>query len=107
MPSSSSHITENTGRNKSPVFLLKTKNTPHDGYDEYFSSTGRYEPSFIPVLEHRFNDANLDIVRDLFVSGQICEKYGGLIFTSQRAVEGFTRMIKSEVGGTCVQKSHS
>ena len=89
-----------TGRSsKTPIFLLKTKSTPHDGYDEYFSSTGLYEPSFIPVLQHKHNDANLNIVRDLFLSGQICEKYGGLIFTSQRAVEGFMRMITTEIGG--------
>lgn len=90
---------------KTPIFLLKTKSTPHDGYDEYFSSTGRYEPSFIPVLEHKHNDANLGIVRNLFLSGQICEKYGGLIFTSQRAVEGFMHMITTEVGGMlCTSK---
>ncbi|KMU76305.1 hypothetical protein CISG_01040 [Coccidioides immitis RMSCC 3703] len=63
-----------------PVLLLKTKSTPHDGYEEYFSSSTRrysYKPIFVPVLEHW--------------------KYGGLVFTSQRAVEGFSRMIAEEV----------
>ncbi|KAL1956209.1 hypothetical protein VTO42DRAFT_7556 [Malbranchea cinnamomea] len=94
---SSSGPNDDSERKKSPVFLLKTRSTPHDGYDEYFSSRAGYAPSFIPVLEHKFNDTNLNIVRDLFVSGKICQKYGGLIFTSQRAVEGFARMMQAEV----------
>ncbi|KAL1865242.1 hypothetical protein Plec18167_009510 [Paecilomyces lecythidis] len=85
---------------KPPIFLLKTKSIPHDGYEEYFSSRG-YHPTFVPVLEHRFHDENLKIVKDLFTSGQLDEgsgrKYGGLIFTSQRAVEGFARVVE-EVG---------
>jgi uroporphyrinogen-III synthase len=84
---------------KSPIFLLKTKSTPHDGYDEYFTAHG-YEPRFIPVLEHKFHNANLQIVQDLYVSGTLTEKYGGLIFTSQRAVEGFaSAMHNVEIGG--------
>ncbi|KAJ9260687.1 hypothetical protein DTO027B5_5331 [Paecilomyces variotii] len=85
---------------KPPIFLLKTKSTPHDGYEEYFSSRG-YNPTFVPVLEHRFHDENLRIVKDLFLSGQLDEgsgrKYGGLIFTSQRAVEAFARIME-EIG---------
>jgi uroporphyrinogen-III synthase len=88
-----------TRTSKSPIFLLKTKSTPHDGYDEYFTAQG-YEPRFIPVLEHKFHNANLQIVRDLFVSGTLTEKYGGLIFTSQRAVEGFASAMQDiEIGG--------
>ncbi|KAK2781946.1 hypothetical protein FQN52_001256 [Onygenales sp. PD_12] len=79
-----------------PIFLLKTKSTPHDGYSEYFSKT--YNPLFVPVLEHRFRTQNLHRVRDLFVSGAISKLYGGLIFTSQRAVEGFARVLGEEVG---------
>ncbi|WEW60635.1 uroporphyrinogen-III synthase [Emydomyces testavorans] len=84
-----------------PVLLLKTKSTPHDGYEEYFLSPARtytYEPIFIPVLEHKFDEENLRKVRDLFLSGALKRKYGGLVFTSQRAVEGFSRMIVEEVG---------
>jgi len=87
-----------TSPHKTPIFLLKTKSSPHDGYEEYFSASGRYDPIFIPVLEHRFRDANLRTVRDLFVSGAVGREYGGLIFTSQRAVEGFARVIREEVG---------
>ncbi|PGH26612.1 hypothetical protein AJ80_01741 [Polytolypa hystricis UAMH7299] len=87
-----------------PIFLLKTKSTPHDNYEEYFSSnnstsyTYKYTPTFVPVLEHHFRTENLAKVRDLFVEGKIGEKYGGLIFTSQRAVEGFSRMVREDVG---------
>ncbi|OJJ49160.1 hypothetical protein ASPZODRAFT_129566 [Penicilliopsis zonata CBS 506.65] len=83
---------------RTPIFLLKTRSTPHDGYDEFFSTHG-YHPAFIPVLEHKFNETNLERVRELFTSGSLIEgpnrKYGGLIFTSQRAVEGFARLLNT------------
>ncbi|KAF7155171.1 hypothetical protein CNMCM5623_006598 [Aspergillus felis] len=83
-----------------PILLLKTKSTPHDGYEEFFSAHG-YNPAFVPVLEHHFNQTNLRTVKDLFTSGSLNagpgRKYGGLIFTSQRAVEGFARLITTEV----------
>lgn len=91
-----------------PVLLLKTKSSPHDGYEDFFSA-GTYSPAFIPVLEHRFHRENLARVRGLFASGAFnpdsdnanghdggSRKYGGLIFTSQRAVEGFAQMIEDE-----------
>ncbi|PGG95711.1 uroporphyrinogen-III synthase [Blastomyces parvus] len=90
---------------KTPIFLLKTKSTPHDAYEEYFSASGSYDPTFVPVLEHKFREASLRRVRDLFVSGKIGEQYGGLIFTSQRAVEGFARIITDEVGETAATKA--
>ena len=95
-----------------PILLLKTKSTPHDNYDDFFSTNG-YTPSFIPVLEHRFHTENLASVRELFASGAFNtdpatptaihtakqpngshKKYGGMIFTSQRAVEAFAEMIE-------------
>ncbi|GIK05871.1 hypothetical protein Aspvir_009985 [Aspergillus viridinutans] len=83
-----------------PILLPKTKSTPHDGYEEFFSAHG-YNPAFVPVLEHRFNQTNLRTVKDLFTSGSLNagpgRKYGGLIFTSQRAVEGFARLVTTEV----------
>src|SRR5881398_1848841 len=88
-PHSDATMTTTASSCKTPVFLLKTKSSPHDGYEEYFSVSGRYDPIFVPVLEHRFHDANLRTVRDLFISGAVGREYGGLIFTSQRAVEGF------------------
>lgn len=96
-----------------PILLLKTRSSPHDGYDEIFSRHD-YRPSFIPVLEHRFHAENLGRVRELFASGAFetsnthnhrpsqanandsHRKYGGMIFTSQRAVEAFANMIEEE-----------
>ncbi|KAJ5971695.1 Tetrapyrrole biosynthesis uroporphyrinogen III synthase [Penicillium vulpinum] len=84
-----------------PILLLKTKSSPHDGYEDFFSARD-YNPTFIPVLEHRFLKNNLTQVRDLFSTGAFNNnataprKYGGLIFTSQRAVEGFAQMIEDE-----------
>ncbi|KOS39925.1 hypothetical protein ACN38_g9241 [Penicillium nordicum] len=86
-----------------PILLLKTKSSPHDGYDDFFSAQN-YTPTFIPVLEHRFLKHNLTQVRDQFSTGAFTSnnnvptprKYGGLIFTSQRAVEGFAQMIEDE-----------
>lgn len=85
---------------KPPILLLKTKSSPHDGYDDFFSQD--YTPTFIPVLEHRFHSENLTHVRSLFASGafnntpKTLKKYGGMIFTSQRAVEAFTKKIEEE-----------
>ncbi|KAJ5662473.1 uncharacterized protein N7477_010089 [Penicillium maclennaniae] len=86
-----------------PILLLKTRSSPNDGYEEFFTANN-YTPTFVPVLEHRFNDKNLAHVRSLFITGAFnasdngnsktsSPKYGGMIFTSQRAVEGFANMI--------------
>ncbi|KAJ5088759.1 hypothetical protein N7456_012375 [Penicillium angulare] len=102
---------------RTPILLLKTRSSPHDGYDDFFTGNG-YKPSFIPVLEHRFNNQSLAEVRELFASGAFNQnngeaqatatatarstqdnkekKYGGMIFTSQRAVEGFANMIEEK-----------
>lgn len=111
-----------------PILLLKTKSTPQDGYADFFTANN-YTPTFIPVLEHRFHAANLARVRGLFASGafdpatadkdtdhvdsggSIAEhgegrrKYGGMIFTSQRAVEAFVKMIEEE-GRMSTNSSH-
>lgn len=87
-----------------PLLLLKTKSVPADGYDEYFSNFDecRYEPVFVPVLEHRFKEDALDHVRQdiinrafLSKSAHGSSKYGAIIFTSQRAVEAFTQVVCS------------
>ncbi|EAW06908.1 uroporphyrinogen-III synthase HEM4 [Aspergillus clavatus NRRL 1] len=96
---------------ETPILLLKTKSSPHDGYEEFFSAQG-FNPAFVPVLEHRFNQPNLHIVKQLFESGSLSagsdRKYGGLIFTSQRAVEGFARLISTEIDESITeQASHS
>jgi uroporphyrinogen-III synthase len=89
-------------RRKVPLLLLKTKSTPADGYEEYFSAfdNGRFDPVFVPVLEHRFKQDTLDQLRNGILGGRFLpstepdhDKYGAAIFTSQRAVEAFTQVV--------------
>lgn len=91
-----------------PILLLKTKSSPADGYQEFFSAHN-YNPAFIPVLQHHFHEPNLHTVRQLFESGALnpgpSRKYGGLIFTSQRAVEGFANLVQSLDGRSSRQPS--
>lgn len=101
-------LTMSTTAPKTPVLLLKTKSVPGDAYEELLSSSanGVYEPSFVPVLEHRFDDAGMAKVRGILQNRSIgtaegCA-YGGLIFTSQRAVEAFTRLVEEGRGETPV-----
>lgn len=89
--------------NEIPIFLLKTKSIPQDGYEEYFSELklgeAETEPVFVPVLEHRFDEGNLKVVRELLEEKQFGpRRYGGLIFTSQRAVEAFGRLVDERKG---------
>ena len=84
---------------KIPLLLLKTKSAPTDAYEEFFTTLegGKYEPVFVPVLEHKFKDDAVDQVRQHIVKGDFAgdrPKYGALIFTSQRAVEAFARIVE-------------
>lgn len=94
-----------------PVYLLKTKSFPNDAYEEYFDQldNGKYKPIFVPVLEHILRDDTLRTIRRAteryaFAGGseatarqKACnnpaKKYGGLVFTSQRAVDAFATMV--------------
>jgi len=91
-----------------PILLLKTKSTPNDGYEDQFSAEKDgmlFAPTFVPVLEHRFLDDSLQIVKELLQKKEIGKdpgsKYGGLIFTSQRAVEAFARLVEEGKGARC------
>jgi hypothetical protein len=85
-----------------PVLLLKTRSLPHDGYEEFFSTpssaadSGRpiFQPQFVPVLEHWPNAKSLAVLEDSLKSGHLADKYGGMIFTSQRAVEAWADVAK-------------
>jgi len=88
---------------KTPVFLLKTKSAPGDAYEEIFSRPCvgyDFEPRFVPVLEHHFDEQGVGKVRGLLQSNSISSAqgspYGGLIFTSQRAVEAFSALVREE-----------
>lgn len=92
---------------QTPVYLLKTKNSPTDAYEEYFEnlSNGKYKPIFVPVLDHIFRDDALRTLRRsaerfAFAGGSEADgrrkacnnpakKYSGMVFTSQRAVDAF------------------
>ena len=92
-----------------PVLLLKTKSAASDAYENLFNSSqvGEcYSPTFVPVLRHAFDEAKLTMLASLLIQGKIgthegCE-YGGLIFTSQRAVEAFVQ-ITASVECSCPQ----
>jgi uroporphyrinogen-III synthase len=94
---------------KTPVLLLKTRSVPGDAYEELFSAPPNgpsFEPSFVPVLEHRFDEQGMAKVRSALENRAIGTAadaaYGGLIFTSQRAVEAFTKLVEERRGETPV-----
>ncbi|KAK3706187.1 uroporphyrinogen-III synthase [Vermiconidia calcicola] len=94
-----------------PVYLLKTKSSPTDAYEDYFKEldNGKYKPVFVPVLDHMFREDTLRTLRRsaerfAFASGSEADarrkatnnpakKYGGIIFTSQRAVDAFATVV--------------
>ena len=77
-----------------PIILLKTKSQPTDPYFSYFSTHplphGPTRTIFIPVLQH--THTNLPTISTLLTSPA---SYGGLIITSQRAVESFNTAISA------------
>lgn len=77
-----------------PILLLKTRSIPNDSYEEHFSTVeSPFTPSFVPVLEHQANETNLQNIKSLLRQRRLIEEYGGMILTSQRAVEGFARVV--------------
>ncbi len=92
---------------KTPILLLKTKSVPGDAYEELFSAPPDgvgFEPSFVPMLEHRFSEDGMALVRTALRTKSIStaegSAYGGLIFTSQRAVEAFAKLVEEGRGET-------
>lgn len=90
---------------KTPIFFLKTKSTPGDAYEEFFTSPpdgASFEPSFVPVLKHQFDEAGMSTLRNALKSKSVGttsgSAYGGIIFTSQRAVEAFTKVVEEGKG---------
>lgn len=91
-----------------PVLLLKTRSQPDDTYEECFASkatrasaAGAFEealpfdfaPHFIPVLEHTHNTSTLAGLENQLRYAELKRKYGGMIFTSQRAVEAWAAAV--------------
>jgi uroporphyrinogen-III synthase len=85
------------------LLLLKTRSTPTDAYEQQFRTPPKdrdgvkFEPVFVPVLEHKFKEKGMRVVRNLIRHDRFGThdgaKYGGLIFTSQRAVEAFAKVV--------------
>lgn len=92
---------------KVPVLLLKTRSSPGDSYEDLFSETSAagasFTPQFVPVLLHQFQDEGMKKVSEVLREGRIGNKehheYGGLIFTSQRAVEAFVKLVQDGKDG--------
>ena len=86
-----------------PVLLLKTRSSPSDAYEDLFSSPANnpsFAPTFVPVLQHKFEEKGVNRLRDLLRRKRIgttpdCD-FGGLIFTSQRAVEAFSHVVRED-----------
>ncbi|PNS20729.1 Uroporphyrinogen-III synthase [Sphaceloma murrayae] len=89
-----------------PVLLLKTRSTPTDDYEERFAQIEaiRFSPRFVAVLEHQFYDDALSWVQSIIEEGCFTpsrstvgkpNKFGGIIFTSQRAVDAFSKVISN------------
>ena len=62
-----------------------------------------FVPVFVPVLHHSFRDDGMQRVDALLRGRKIGSSpgcaYGGLVFTSQRAVEGFAKLVEDGKGG--------
>lgn len=83
---------------KTTLLLLKTKSTP-DAYLTYFTSptlVDKYIIRFLPVLQHRYNQSAISRIATAVTTGTLSppnQQTGGLIFTSQRAVDAFAQAI--------------
>ncbi|CCT67415.1 related to uroporphyrinogen III synthase [Fusarium fujikuroi] len=85
-----------------PVLLLKTRSSPGDSYEDLFSESNvnasGFAPQFVPVLLHQFHSDGMNevaaLLRDRRIGNQKHHEYGGLIFTSQRAVEAFVKLVE-------------
>lgn len=82
------------------VLLLKTISSPCDNYEKFFgqSTCPIFEPFFVPVLQHRLYRDTLEwletsILNKSFTTGQ--NAFGGIIFTSQKAVEAFSHAVSA------------
>lgn len=81
-----------------PVLLLKTRSIQDDSYEESFSQDDgndsiTFDPHFVPVLAHERNESALASLATWLETGELKRKYGGMIFTSQRAVEAWTEVV--------------
>lgn len=107
---SQSPDTKQEAATRVPIFLLKTRSAPNDAYEEIFTTSSlsdralvrKFDPRFVPVLLHRFDDGGIRTISSLLQEKDITSmpgcKYGGMIFTSQRAVEAFAQVVHTRKG---------
>jgi uroporphyrinogen-III synthase len=94
--------------------IFPSRQSSADSSSDGDRAAHRYDPIFVPVLSHRHHARNLEILKSYFspsasasTTGDIVEKdvqsnafsgpgqkYGGIIFTSQRAVEAFGHILE-------------
>jgi uroporphyrinogen-III synthase len=84
------------------ILFLKEKSLPSDPYDEAFSKfkdedSRRFETSFIPVTKSEPHVNGVQSLTELLCRGSIGRRpdsiFGGLVFTSQRAVSIFAAAV--------------
>lgn len=108
-PSDTSRLNATIASESIPVLLLKTKSSPGDAYEDILSASHlhvdaqiNFKPRFVPVLQHRFEDAGMTKVAALLRNREIGAhdgaSFGGMIFTSQRAVEAFSKLVVDGAG---------
>ncbi|KAK5099486.1 hypothetical protein LTR70_002387 [Exophiala xenobiotica] len=95
--------TSSTAAHAIPILLLKTRSQPDDTYEEHFSGPKpagvdasiihSFSPAFVPVLEHTPNARALSHLGNLLRTGELKRRYGGMIYTSQRAVEAWAEVV--------------
>ena len=68
------------------LLLLKTRSLPHDPYTAQFARP-HYDPVFLPVLTHTPSARALAVLTALLRATPPFPHHGGLVITSQRAVE--------------------
>lgn len=89
-----------------PILLLKTKSCPTDAYQDLFTTATafntHFSPVFVPVLQHCLQEPGLGKTRSLLQNQRISSRedsqYGGVVFTSQRAVEAFAKLVEDGHG---------
>jgi Uroporphyrinogen-III synthase HemD len=74
---------------KIPIQLSKPSQRPMTATKNILHPDLTLRPVFVPVLKYRPNAENLDKVKGWLQDGQLRERYGGMVFTSHRAVEAF------------------
>ncbi|RDA93396.1 hypothetical protein CP533_2005 [Ophiocordyceps camponoti-saundersi (nom. inval.)] len=80
------------------VILLKTPSSPRDPYEEHFQSSN-FSPRFVPVLRHQSCADASSRLEELLLRKRIGDGpdclFGGLIVTSQRAVEALASVVEA------------